>query len=101
MPELHLEKDLSRAVDLLKSLQGNPSLPSEKLRALQEVLESDFLRAIANVYQSIYDTVDVPHNNEEAAAIATAKGTVMLQEISVRTGQNRFLNRKTDKMLHN
>ena len=75
MPELHLEKDLSRAVDLLKSLQGNPSLPSEKLRALQEVLESDFLRAIANVYQSIYDTVDVPHNNEEAAAIATAKGT--------------------------
>ena len=79
MPELHLEKDLSRAVDLLKSLQGNPSLPSEKLRALQEVLESDFLRAIANVYQSIYDTVDVPHNNEEAAAIATAKGTVVSQ----------------------
>lgn len=76
MPELHLEKDLGRAVDLLKSLQSNPSLPTDKLRALQEVLESDFLRAIANVYQSIYDTVDVPHNNEEAAAIATAKATV-------------------------
>lgn len=75
MSELHLEKDLSRAVDLLKSLQGNPSLPSDKLKALQDVLESDFLRAIASVYQSIYDTVDVPHNNEEAAAIATAKDT--------------------------
>ena len=74
MSELHLEKDLSRAVDLLKSLQGNPSLPSDKLKALQDVLESDFLRAIASVYQSIYDTVDVPHSNEEAAAIATAKG---------------------------
>ena len=77
MPELHLEKDLGRAVDLLKSLQANPSLPTDKLRALQEVLESDFLRAIANVYQSIYDTVDtIPHNenNEEAQAIATAKG---------------------------
>jgi len=76
MPDLQLEKDLSRAVDLLKVLQSNPGLPCDKLKALQEVLESDFLKAIANVYQSIHDTVDIPHENEEAAAIATAKATV-------------------------
>ena len=61
MPELHLEKDLGRAVDLLKSLQANPSLPTDKLRALQEVLESDFLRAIANVYQSFLKAGCAPH----------------------------------------
>ncbi|CAG5083075.1 Oidioi.mRNA.OKI2018_I69.PAR.g10272.t1.cds [Oikopleura dioica] len=76
MPDLQLEKDLNRAVDLLKVLQSNPGLPCDKLKALQEVLESDFLKAIANVYQSIHDTVDIPHENEEAAAIATAKATV-------------------------
>jgi len=76
MPDLQLEKDLSRAVDLLKVLQSNPGLPCDKLKALQEVLESDFLKAIANVYQTIHDTVDIPHENEEAAAIATAKATV-------------------------
>jgi len=76
MPDLQLEKDLCRAVDLLKVLQSNPGLPCDKLKALQEVLESDFLKAIANVYQSIHDTVDIPHENEEAAAIATAKATV-------------------------
>ena len=41
MPELNLDRDISRAIELLKLLQSNPSLPKEKLRALQEVLESD------------------------------------------------------------
>jgi len=44
------------------------------LKSLQECLESDFLYSITNVYQSIYDTVDLTHSNKESAAIATAKG---------------------------
>jgi len=46
------------------------------LKSLQECLESDFLYSITNVYQSIYDTVDLTHSNKESAAIATAKATV-------------------------
>jgi len=76
MPELDLQKDINRAIELLKSLQNNPSLPSDKLKSLQEVLESDFLYSITNVYQSIYDTVDLTHSSKESAAIATAKATV-------------------------
>ena len=51
---------------------------SDKLKSLQECLESDFLYSITNVYQSIYDTVDLTHSNKESAAIATAKGKVEL-----------------------
>jgi len=76
MPELDLQKDINRAIELLKTLQSNPSLPSDKLKSLQEVLESDFLYSITNVYQSIYDTVDLSHSSKESAAIATAKATV-------------------------
>ena len=53
---------------------------SDKLKSLQECLESDFLYSITNVYQSIYDTVDLTHSNKESAAIATAKGRVQLLE---------------------
>jgi len=76
MPELDLQKDINRAIELLKTLQNNPALPSDKLKSLQECLESDFLYSITNVYQSIYDTVDLTHSNKESAAIATAKATV-------------------------
>lgn len=34
-------------------------IPATKLAALQKVLQSDFLNAIREVYEHIYDTVDV------------------------------------------
>ena len=99
MPELDLQKDINRAIELLKSLQNNPSLPrlvffphyfqtltqtfSDKLKSLQEVLESDFLYSITNVYQSIYDTVDLTHSSKESAAIATAKGIFEFSSVLV------------------
>ena len=55
---------------------------SDKLKSLQEVLESDFLYSITNVYQSIYDTVDLTHSSKESAAIATAKGNLKFQSLS-------------------
>ena len=48
------------------------------MKSLQECLESDFLYSITNVYQSIYDTVDLTHSNKESAAIATAKGKTQI-----------------------
>ena len=48
--------------------QVNP----QKLAALQRVLQSDFLNAVREVYESVYDTVDVS-GNPELRANATAK----------------------------
>ena len=58
------------------------TVQSDKLKSLQEVLESDFLYSITNVYQSIYDTVDLTSTNKESAAIATAKGNGLQQKLS-------------------
>lgn len=33
-------------------------MPSTKLAALQKVLQSDFLNAVREVYEHVYDTVD-------------------------------------------
>lgn len=50
---------------------GNQVNP-QKLAALQRVLQSDFLNAVREVYESVYETVDVS-GNPELRANATAK----------------------------
>jgi C-terminal processing protease CtpA/Prc len=72
---LTLQRDVTRAVELLESLKHCPDLQPEKLAALQRVMQSDFLNMVREVYEHIYDTVDVG-GSPEVRANATAKATV-------------------------
>nr|3UIT_A Chain A, InaD-like protein, MAGUK p55 subfamily member 5, Protein lin-7 homolog B [Mus musculus]3UIT_B Chain B, InaD-like protein, MAGUK p55 subfamily member 5, Protein lin-7 homolog B [Mus musculus]3UIT_C Chain C, InaD-like protein, MAGUK p55 subfamily member 5, Protein lin-7 homolog B [Mus musculus]3UIT_D Chain D, InaD-like protein, MAGUK p55 subfamily member 5, Protein lin-7 homolog B [Mus musculus] len=56
---LGLERDVSRAVELLERLQRSGELPPQKLQALQRVLQSRFCSAIREVYEQLYDTLDI------------------------------------------
>jgi len=47
-------------------------VPATKLAALQKVLQSEFLNAVREVYEHVYETVDV-QGNPEIRASATAK----------------------------
>merc|ERR1712013_825532 len=50
-------------------------VPATKLAALQKVLQSEFLNAVREVYEHIYETVDV-EGSPDIRASATAKATV-------------------------
>ncbi|XP_020859783.1 protein lin-7 homolog B isoform X2 [Phascolarctos cinereus] len=67
--------DVSRAVELLERLQRSGELPPQKLQALQRVLQSRFCSAIREVYEQLYDTLDIT-GSAEIRAHATAKATV-------------------------
>ncbi|XP_060564962.1 protein lin-7 homolog C [Ruditapes philippinarum] len=72
---LHLDRDINRAIELLDALQKSGQVPPQKLAALQRVLQSDFLNAVREVYESVYETVEIS-GNPEVRANATAKATV-------------------------
>ncbi|XP_074786164.1 protein lin-7 homolog B isoform X2 [Athene noctua] len=72
---LGLERDVARAVELLERLQRGGELPPQKLQALQRVLQSKFCSAIREVYEQLYDTLDIA-GSPEIRAHATAKATV-------------------------
>ncbi|KAK2714589.1 hypothetical protein QYM36_008967 [Artemia franciscana] len=67
--------DIKRAIELLDKLQKSGELPSAKLAALQKVLQSKFLDVIREVYEQVYDTVDLA-GSPDVRASATAKATV-------------------------
>ncbi|KAH0504751.1 Liprin-alpha-3 [Microtus ochrogaster] len=68
-------RNVSRAVELLERLQRSGELPPQKLQALQRVLQSRFCSAIREVYEQLYDTLDIT-GSAEVRAHATAKATV-------------------------
>ena len=70
-----LERDINRAVELLENLQKSGEVDTAKVEALKKVLQSDFLRAVRDVYEHMYETVDV-EGSPEVRASATAKATV-------------------------
>ncbi|XP_035663298.1 protein lin-7 homolog C [Branchiostoma floridae] len=72
---LTLERDVRRAIELLDNLQKTGEVPPQKLQALQKVLQSDFCNAIREVYEHVYETVDLT-GSPEIRANATAKATV-------------------------
>merc|ERR1712142_586862 len=75
---LTLSKDIKRACELLEKLQKSKycgEVPATKLAALQIVLQSEFLNAVRDVHEHIYETVDV-EGSPEVRASATAKATV-------------------------
>lgn len=65
---------MKRAIELLEKLQNTGDLPVLKLAALQKVLQSDFCAAVREVYEHVYETVDI-HGSPEVRASATAKVT--------------------------
>ncbi|CAH1787261.1 unnamed protein product [Owenia fusiformis] len=72
---LTLTRDISRAIELLDQLQKSGEVTSPKLASLQKVLQSEFLGAVKEVYEHVYETVDVG-GSAEIRANATAKATV-------------------------
>uniref|UniRef100_A0A4W5KHC4 Protein lin-7 homolog n=1 Tax=Hucho hucho TaxID=62062 RepID=A0A4W5KHC4_9TELE len=68
-------KDISRAIELLDKLQRTGEVPPQKLQALQRVLQSEFCNAVREVYEHVYETVDI-NSSPEVRANATAKATV-------------------------
>ncbi|CAF0876058.1 unnamed protein product [Rotaria sp. Silwood1] len=72
---LNLEKDIDRAIVLLDRLRATSEIPETKLLELQRILQSDFFRAVLEVYEKIYETVPVT-GSPEVRANATAKATV-------------------------
>ncbi|XP_065160613.1 protein lin-7 homolog C-like [Atheta coriaria] len=72
---LTLSRDIKRSVELLEKLQKNGEVPATKLAALQKVLQSDFLNAVREVYEHVYETVDI-QGSQDVRASATAKATV-------------------------
>ncbi|XP_037070689.1 protein lin-7 homolog C-like [Pollicipes pollicipes] len=72
---LTLQRDVKRAVELLDKLQKTGEVPTAKLAALQKVLQSDFFNAVRDVYEHVYETVDLA-GSPDVRASATAKATV-------------------------
>jgi hypothetical protein len=72
---LSLEKDIERAVVLLDRLRTTSEIPEAKLSELQRIFQSDFFRAVLEVYEKIYETVQIT-GSPEVRANATAKATV-------------------------
>ncbi|XP_050300251.1 protein lin-7 homolog C [Anthonomus grandis grandis] len=72
---LTLGKDIKRSIELLEKLQKSGEVPATKLIALQKVLQSDFLHAVREVYEHVYETVDI-QGSQDVRASATAKATV-------------------------
>lgn len=72
---LNLEQDVLRAIELLEILQKSGEITSPKLAALQRVLQSDFFNSVREVYEHVYETVDI-QGSPEIRANATAKATV-------------------------
>lgn len=80
--ELNLDHDIQRAVELLDKLQRSEygswlgqDVNINKLAALQKVFESDFFNSVREVYERVYQTVDIS-GSPDIRASATAKATV-------------------------
>ena len=72
---LNLERDVERAIVLLDRLRTTSEIPETKLLELQRIFQSDFFRAVLEVYEKIYETVQIT-GSPEVRANATAKATV-------------------------
>uniref|UniRef100_A0A6I8Q219 Lin-7 homolog A n=1 Tax=Xenopus tropicalis TaxID=8364 RepID=A0A6I8Q219_XENTR len=69
---LTLDRDVSRAIELLEKLETSGELPVQKLQSLKKVLQSEFCTAIREVYQYMHETIPV-NGCPEFRARATAK----------------------------
>ena len=60
---IDLQSEVNLAVDLLHKLKHNNELNPAKADALISVLESPFFNAVREVYEHVYQTVEVQVND--------------------------------------
>ncbi|ESN98305.1 hypothetical protein HELRODRAFT_185861 [Helobdella robusta] len=72
---LSLARDVQRAVEILDILQKSGDFDNFKLASLQKILQSEFCVAVREVYEHVYETVDLS-GSTDVRANATAKATV-------------------------
>ncbi|XP_040200138.1 protein lin-7 homolog A isoform X1 [Rana temporaria] len=72
---LTLDRDVTRAIQLLEKLETSGEVPVHKLQSLKKVLQSEFCTAIREVYQYMHETIPI-NGCPEFRARATAKATV-------------------------
>jgi protein lin-7 len=83
VPPLHLNDDIQRLIGLIERLRTTNEIDNNKLLELQRVLQSDFFHGVREVYEKIYETVQI-NGSSEVRANATAKATVGTQHDSAR-----------------
>ncbi|KAK6017007.1 iron-sulfur cluster assembly accessory protein [Ostertagia ostertagi] len=71
----NLKRDVHRILELIEHVQGTGEVNSPELASLQRILQSDFFNAVREVYETVYEIVDV-EGPPEVRASATAKATV-------------------------
>ena len=68
--------DIKRSIELLTKLEMSGEIQSTtKVAALLKVLQSDFFNAVREVYEHVYETVDI-QGSQDVRASATAKAAV-------------------------
>lgn len=84
--KLKLEPVQQRAIELLQKLQNAPygssnfskgSVNSEKLHDLERVLSSGLFNSVREVYEKVYNQVEV-NGNSELRSTAAARATVAI-----------------------
>ena len=91
---LTLSKDIKRACELLEKLQKSKycgEVPATKLAALQKVLQSEFLNAVREVYEHIYETVDVEGKYIEDQVLCNSFFSKVLQILELQQPQKQLL----------
>ncbi|CAI5441643.1 unnamed protein product [Caenorhabditis angaria] len=71
----NLERDVQRILELIEHVQKTGEVTNPKLATLQKILQSDFFNAVRDVYETVYESIDV-EGSAEVRAAATAKATV-------------------------
>lgn len=82
---LNLQEDIKHAIDLLDRLRTTSEIPETKLLELQRIFQSDFFHAVLEVYEKIYETVQIsgsPEVRANATAKATVRSSVRLRSVS-------------------
>lgn len=72
--ELGLGMDINRTILLLQELSERTDIPVHKFQKLKEVLESQFCQNVKDVYEQVYENVDIKEDSVKANV--SAKATV-------------------------
>ncbi|CAL2030888.1 hypothetical protein CAEBREN_13414 [Caenorhabditis brenneri] len=71
----NLERDVQRILELMEHVQKTGEVNNPKLASLQQVLKSEFFGAVREVYETVYDSIEIDATPSVKAS-ATAKATV-------------------------
>jgi hypothetical protein len=66
-------------------------IPAQKLMALQKILQSDFFNTVRDVYEHIYETVDIDEGPEVRASAAAKVSIVSIPYEVIRVSNVDFI----------